>query len=1259
LLNLVPRLISLNYSDGNLSGTIFGSVLIFDVSGFASMAETLSEQGNRGAEILSNSLNTIYTRAILSMIRGSGGFVSGFSGDSFAVILPGIPIEKAEIFGKEMLGRLALTSASSATGIEFKAGGSCGEINWGIFGRQRKGWFFSGNVFRRAYLALEKPQQGGLAIFADKSAEEEFTSLDGMSGRAPDKLLESSFFSSKLLNSESYGEFRRVFPVFLTPVSVEKDDREMIRSIAPEVINTSVETGGFWGGVHYDSKGFYFLILFGAPEAYENDLERALTFSRQLYSTTPFPVRIAVSLGTMYAGFLGFQQIGTYTVLGSQANLAARMMRYEVKSGIYLSEEVAKISPGSSKEASVRIKGMADEVNIFRLDDSVSETGRYPFEGKLLGRDPELKKITDLALKSADDCSGSIILVSAPAGTGKSHLLWQAGSILETQGFRRIHLRCDDIISRSFGPFVTFLREYFQQKKDSSFQKNQASFKRIFNVLSDRIRTRYPDRVQELKRTKSFLSALLMIDMPGSLYHQVGPEGKQENTIAALRELILAIAQTEPLFMVIDDIQWLDDTSESVVRSLSRSLDNIPIVLALAARTLDDGSRIEVPSEKDAVVINLDPLHKQTLPELVREIMGGLPDYDLESFLAVQSGMNPFYLRQYAAYLVESNSIMEKNGVITLTASPEKIPRGITDLLTARIDRLSVDLKNVVRTASVLGFEFNARILSAMLAGRELTPLLSNGAEEKLWSSVSEILYIFQHGLLRETAYSMQLESELIKLHSIAACAIENIYPGDEAYFPDLAYHWDKARDSETACFYLEKVLHAASKSGDVKLSYKCAKRLRELLENLPGREEQLISAMLKEIQILGIFARCREAVELAMRTEDIALAAKDRKRYAEAMGMRAWITSRLGDLKTALELNEKALEIHNELGYLKGIYESTGYLAAIKFMTGHVSESRKLFEKQLRIFTEMKDFDESNAKVYNNMACTAVDPDEKQEILEKAIDVALQHKDKRLHSVSLGNLAEVFHKKNQFDMAENAYRKALEIAREIGDRYYISYHSCGLAILKTDSGDYDQAEEMLQEYYETSRDIGIRYGEAEALGYMGVVLLRKGELKRALSTFDEALLILRELDYAHYIYIFQADRARTLFRLGRLPEAEAALLESNTLIENQEKPEPLPENDSLQQRIHFDTAGTAAEKLNCIRSLHKMISQTEDPVSNVIPVNDLWEMLKIPIDDLPEEFSHAVIRNEFIRILDRAALDKPTYEIISIRDKIKGDRNC
>ncbi len=1220
------------------------------------MAEILSKQGNSGAEALSDTLNSIYTRGILSTIRGSGGFVSGFSGDSFAVIFPGTAICMAENFAEEMLKRLALASASQTTGIEFRAGGCDGKIDWGIFGRERKGWFFAGEVFRRAYKALQRPEKGEFALCGEKTPEFEAYTVDRMGGRTPDRILETSFFPEKLLNSDPYGEFRRVFSVFLTPADVEGDDQMLIRSLAPEVIQSSVEMGGFFNGVHYDSNGFYFLTLFGAPEAHEKDQERALTFARQMQNSAPFPVRIAISSGTVYAGFLGFRQMGTYTVLGSQVNIAARIMRFEKNPGIYISDGVADDIPESRMAISARVKGITDEVNIFRLDDSTAEPGGHPYEGKLLGRDEELRIITDLARQSADDSMGSSLLVSASAGTGKSHLLWEAGSILETQGFRRIHLRCEDIIKRSFGPFVTFLRGYFQQRRDSSEKDNLAAFSRIFQGTCTNLRDRFPERIQELERTESFLSALLGIDMLGSLYHQVGPEGKRENTITALREFFLCITHPEPLFMVIDDIQWLDDSSESLVRSMIRNLDNLPIVLALAARTHDDGSRIEILSEEESLIIDLEPLGQQTLPELVKNILGGIPDPDLEKFLAAHSSMNPFYLRQYAVYLAESDSIRNKNGIITLSASPDKIPRGIVDLLMARIDRLSTDLKRVVRTASVLGFEFNARVLSAMLTDRELTPLLSNGADEKLWSSISEIVYIFHHGLLRETVYSMQLECELVKLHNIAACAIENIYPGDETFFPDLAYHWDRAKDSETACFYLDKVLHTALESGDVKLAYKCIVRLRELLELQPDMKDQLIGIMIREIKILGIFARCREAVELAERTEELALAAGDRKRYAEAMGMRAWLTSRLGDLKTAMEVNEKALEIHNELGYLKGIYESTGYLAAIKFMTGHVSEARMLFEKQLRIFEEMKDDTESSAKVYNNMASTAVDLTEKQQILEKAIDVAKQHKDKRLHSVSLGNLADVFHNRNQFEEAEMTYRKALAIAREIGDRYYISYHSCGLAILKTDKGDYPGALEMLQEYYETSRDVGIRYGEAEALGYMAVVLMRQGKLEQALSTFDQAIQIFQELDYVHYIYYFQADRARTLFRLGKLPEAETAARESNSLIGKQEKSEAMPENDSLLLRIRFENAENFEEKLDCIRSVREIISGASDPVSIVLPMYDLWEMLKISSDDLPEKLSPAIMREELLRILDEAAEEKPTYDIISIRDEIRND---
>ncbi|MCK5787287.1 MAG: tetratricopeptide repeat protein, partial [Candidatus Sabulitectum sp.] len=1228
MLSLVPRSILLNYSDGKLSGHLDGTVLVFDVSGFTSMAEELSRQGNMGATTLSNRIKSIFTRGILSVIRGSGGFVSGFSGDSFTVIMPGVSTGKAEAFAGEMMKRLARASASSPSGIVLKAGGARGRIDWRIFGREKKGWFFAGDVFQRAFLALRDSPQGGFTFFQEKTsiAEEFFSISDRMGGRAPDRAVETSFFSRRLLNSEPRGEFRRVFSVFIAPADRGIDEEELIRSMAPELIQSSVDTGGFFNGVHYDSRGPYFLVLFGAPEAYENDHERALAFARQVYNSAPYPVRIAISSGTVYAGFLGFPQMGAYTVIGNHVNLAARIMRYQDSAGIFVTDRIARDLPETGGPVSVRFRGMTEEVDIFNLDSRIVESGGDLYEGKLLGRERELWEITDLAGKTAGDSTGRVLLVSSAAGIGKSHLLWEAGNTLETRGFKRLHLRCDDIIRRSFGPFVAFLRGYFQQKKESSEQDNRVAFNRVFQRTCLELKEQYPVTAQELERTVSFLAALLGIDMPDSIYHQVGPDGKQENTITALREFFLGIARTTPLFLVIDDLQWLDDSSESLVRSITRNLEDTPIVLALAARTRDDGSIIEIPSEKESFVINLKPLREQSLSELVKDIIGGVPGPALVEFLITHSRMNPFYLRQYAAYLAESGSIERKGVLVCLSTPPEKIPRGIVDLLTARIDRLSSDMKRVAQTASVLGFEFNTMVLSAMLAGRELAPLLNSGAKEKLWSSISEIVYIFQHSLLRETAYSMQLESELVKLHRVAASAIEDIYPGDETFFPDLAYHWEMAKDIDSACFYLEKVLHSASGSGDIKLSYKYAVKLRELLEGQPQKKEELVSVMLKEIHILGVFARCREAAELAGRTEEIALSIGDRKKYAEAMGMRAWLTSRLGDQNSALAINEKALEIHNELGYLRGIYESTGYLAAIKFMTGHVKDARVLFEKQLRVFEDMKEDDDSNAKVYNNMACAAVDLPEKQHILEKAIDIAKQYKNRRLQSVSLGNLAEVFHKKNQFEKAEVTYREALEIAREIGDRYYISYHSCGLAILKTDKGDYPNAVTMLQEYCDTSRETGIRYGEAESLGYMGIALMRNGELEKALSSFDQSLLILRELEYAHYIYIFQADRARTLFRLGRFEEAEIAVQESISLIEKQEKSDSMLENDSLLQRIYYENASTVPEKLECIRAVHGMIMAESDPLSVVIPIHDIWNMIQLTEDDLPEEFTPAVL---------------------------------
>lgn len=111
--------------------------------------------------------------------------------------------------------------------------------------------------------------------------------------------------------------------------------------------------------------------------------------------------------------------------------------------------------------------------------------------------------------------------------------------------------------------------------------------------------------------------------------------------------------------------------------------------------------------------------------------------------------------------------------------------------------------------------------------------------------------------------------------------------------------------------------------------------------------------------------------------------------------------------------------------------------------------------------------------------------------------------------------------------------------------------------------------------------------------------------------------------------------------------------MEPNSIIGKQEKSEPMPENDSLLQRIRFQQADTVQEQLDCIEVVQRIISNESDPVNAVIPVSDLWQMIHVA-SDIPEELSPAAQRKSLFQILDSAVIQKPTHDIISIRNEIR-----
>jgi predicted ATPase len=246
--------------------------------------------------------------------------------------------------------------------------------------------------------------------------------------------------------------------------------------------------------------------------------------------------------------------------------------------------------------------------------------------------------------------------------------------------------------------------------------------------------------------------------------------------------------------IVIEDLHWVDKTSEEYVSYLIDGLAGLPLLMVLTYR-----SEYEPAWMKESFVtqIALPQLSTQESLAVVRSVAepGDVNEAMSRSILARAEG-NPLFLEELSRVAFEPRDLTD-----------DPLPETIHDVLSARIDGLSQPAKRAVQAAAVLGREVSFRLLEAVsdqpesldetvreLTRREFLYERPRGAER---------VYVFRHALVQEVAYSTLLEQQRALLHGRAARALEGFYdrPTDEVV-ELLAHHFGRSGDVEKAVDY-------------------------------------------------------------------------------------------------------------------------------------------------------------------------------------------------------------------------------------------------------------------------------------------------------------------------------------------------------------------------------------------------------------------------------------------------------------------------
>lgn len=642
------------------------------------------------------------------------------------------------------------------------------------------------------------------------------------------------FLADKILTTRSTieGERKLVTVLFADVANftamAEKLDPEIVHQIMDGCFNIlMIETHRYEGTINQFT-GDGIMALFGAPLAHEDHAQRAchaaLFIQRSITKygekiTTDFGIdfkmRIGINSGPVVVGAIGDDLRMDYTAVGDTTNLATRMETMARPGSVIVSENTQRLVKDYfelNPLCPVQVKGKEQPQSAFelmkssqvetRLDASISR-GLTRF----VGRKDSMSTITD-RWENVLSGSGQILGIVGDAGVGKSRFLLEFRNSLDTREFSYLEGRCLPYGgSIAYLPFLDILKGYFEIKE------NEPEYA-ITTKLKGKLAKFNPGL---LDIALPAFQDLLSLKVDDEIWSELEPKEKREQTFEALRNLLIEIGLNKPLVLAIEDLHWIDKSSEKFLNYFIDWLPQSSILLILLYRP----EYIHSWSNKSYFSkVGLNQLTTESSAELVLALLkGGEVALELEQLILSRAAGNPLFMEEFTQSLLEDGLITRQEGnrfVLNRKSTEIQVPATIQGIIAARMDRLEDNLKRTMQVASVIGRDFAFRILQTITGMREelKSHLLNLQGLEFIYEKrlFPELEYIFKHALTQEVAYNSLLLKRRKELHEKIGRAIEEIYLERlEEFYEMLAYHYFEGEIWSKALDYLTKAADKAA----------------------------------------------------------------------------------------------------------------------------------------------------------------------------------------------------------------------------------------------------------------------------------------------------------------------------------------------------------------------------------------------------------------------------------------------------------------
>jgi predicted ATPase len=197
------------------------------------------------------------------------------------------------------------------------------------------------------------------------------------------------------------------------------------------------------------------------------------------------------------------------------------------------------------------------------------------------------------------------------------------------------------------------------------------------------------------------IAPLVDITLPSARAANFPPEELRRRQLAAMTNVVLSGARSQPVILAFEDLHWADPTSLDLLRALAERGSQAPLLLLATARP---EFRAPWPLRSHHCVISLSPLDRAGVAQMVGEISSrhALSKEVVEG-VSERTGGVPLFVEEVTRLLLERG---EQGGV-------QAIPPTLQQSLTARLDRVG-PAREVAQIGAVLGRDFAYRLLRAV-----------------------------------------------------------------------------------------------------------------------------------------------------------------------------------------------------------------------------------------------------------------------------------------------------------------------------------------------------------------------------------------------------------------------------------------------------------------------------------------------------------------------------------------------------------------